>query len=63
MTTSVEQSLLSNVTSNHFFLTPKWKKACLKQLQNFIQRNNAKKNKQYIKNKRLSDNIYSIANL
>ena len=47
------------------FLTPKWKKTCLKQqLQNFIQQRNAKKHKeQFIKNKRLSDYIYSIANL
>ena len=47
------------------FLTPKWKKTCLKQqLQNFIQRRNAEKHKeQFIKNKRLSDYIYSIAKL
>ena len=48
------------------FLTPKWKKPYLKQqLQNFIQRRNAKKNhkEQCIKNKRLSDYIYSSANL
>ena len=46
------------------FLIPKWKKTCLKQLQNFIQQRNAKKHKeQFIKNKRLSDYIYSIANL
>ena len=40
------------------------KKTCLKQqLQNFIQRRNAEKLKeQFIKNKRLSDYIYSTAN-
>ena len=38
------QSLLSNATSNHFFLLPNEKKTCLKQLlQGFIQRKNAKK--------------------
>ena len=45
------------------FFDSQMKKTCLKQkLQNFIQRKNAKK-KQCIKNKCLSDNIYSIANL
>ena len=43
----------------------KKKKICLQQqLQNFIQQRNAKKHKeQLIKNKRLSDYTYSIANL
>ena len=56
--------LLFNATSDHFF-NSQMKKTCLKQqLQNFIQRRNAKKHKeQFIKNKRLSDYIYSIANL
>ena len=63
---TVQDNHLSNVTSDHFFLTPKWKKTCLKQqLQNFIEWRNVKKNQkeQCIKNKRLSDYIYSIANL
>ena len=75
-TTSVKRPMLSppsKFPSNRYllmrpattFLTPKWKKTCLKQqLQNFIQRRNAEKHKeQFIKNKRLSDYIYSIANL
>ena len=59
------KALLFNTTSNHFFLSPKWKNTCLKQqLQNFIQCRNAKIHKeQFIKNKRLSDYINSIANL
>ena len=46
------QSLLSNATSNHFF-DSQMKKTRLKQyLQNFMQRQNAKKNKeQCIKSK------------
>ena len=58
-------SLLFNATSDHFFDSKMKKKTCLKQqLQNFIQRRNAEKHKeQFIKNKRLSDYIYSIANL
>ena len=37
------QSLLSNMTSNQFF-DSQMKKTCIKQLQNFIQQKNAKKN-------------------
>ena len=42
---TVEDDQLSNANSDHFFLTPKWKKkTCLKQqLQTFIQGRNAKK--------------------
>ena len=55
------QSLLYKMTtclvwpSTNFFLSPKWKKAYLKQpLKNFIQQRNGKQHeKQYIKNKRL----------
>ena len=59
---TVQDNHLSNATSDHFF-KPKWKKACPKQLQNFIHWRNAKKNKeQCIKDKRLSD-YYCNANL
>ena len=68
-TTSVKQPMLSppkqipikailfNATSDHFFDSEMKKKTCLKQqLQNFIQRRNAKKHKeQFIKNNCLSD--------
>ena len=41
---TVQDDRLPNANSDHFFLTSKWKKTCLKQwLQNFIQRRNAKK--------------------
>ena len=42
---TVQDNHMSNATSNHFFLTPKWKKKNLvkQQLQNFIQQRNAKK--------------------
>ena len=58
------KSLLFNATNDHFFGS-QIKKTCLKQQQqNFIQRRNVKKHKEpFIKNKRLSDYIYSIANL
>ena len=62
---TVQDDHLSNTTSNHFFLTPKWKKT--------VQNNNYKTlssegmpkehKEQCIKNKHLSDYIYSIANL
>ena len=54
--------LLFNATSDHFFDSQMKKKNLSKQLQNFIQRRNAKNKEQFIKNKRLSDYIYSIAN-
>ena len=69
MTISITQPLvynnLPNATNDHF-LSPKWKKICLKQpLQNITQQRNEKKNirEQCIKNKRLFNYIYSIATL
>ena len=53
-----------NTTSNYFFCLQNGKKTCLKQqLQNLIQRRNVKKKQeQHLKNKLLSDYIYSIVN-
>ena len=47
------------------FLSPKWKKACLKQpIKNLIRQRNAKQTQiKCIKNKHLSDYTYSIATL
>ena len=62
---TVQDDHLSNATSDYFFWLQNEKKNCLKQqLQNFIQQRNAKKKhkEQCIKNKLLSDYIYSIAN-
>ena len=58
------QWLLSNATSNHFFWLPNeknWSKTITTEL--YPAKNAKKQKEQCIKNKRLSDSIYSIANL